>query len=156
MLTASSQYQQPRVGHAIKMTVPAEFGTHTTRRQNHSIWFLTLLTHLYILFLFNNIRQFLESKQALPLINLFLFLPLCLWEINKGDVLHAETFQGNKISLNNHKRRMWIQSTKVYRTSNKLNILLKASHFDHTATVFPSNYSQTDIANLPALQCSSL
>lgn len=117
---------------------------HTTRRQNHSIWFLTLLTHLYILFLFNNIRQLLESKQALPLINLFLSLPLCLWEINKGDVLHAETFQGNKISLNNHKRRMWIQSTKVYRTSNKLNILLKASHFDHTATFFPSNYSQTD------------
>lgn len=70
--------------------------------KNHFIWFLNLLTDLYILFLFNNIRQLLESKQTLSLIYYFLSLPLCRQQ--KGVNSTQEPFKGNKISLSNHKR----------------------------------------------------
>lgn len=68
---------------------------HTTRRQNHSIWFLTLLTHLYILFLFNNIRQLLESKQALPLIYFSPFL-FVFERSTKGMYSTQKPFKGIK------------------------------------------------------------
>lgn len=66
-----------------------------------------------------------------------------------------------KISVRNHWGSMWIQSTKVYRTSNRLTCSLESSHFDRTATIFFSieslpNRQTNDITNLPALQCSSL
>lgn len=68
---------------------------HTTCRQNHSIWFLTLLTHLYILFLFNNIRQLLESKQALPLIYFSPFL-FVFERSTKGMYSTQKPFKGIK------------------------------------------------------------